>query len=178
MKIKWGILGIVLSLALAAPAVYAHEGGVGGWRGAQSGHQGCFMQGRMQSDAAGVFFHKAFFLLKKHDQIGLSDEQIQTVKSLSLDLKKTLIRDRADIQIDDLDIQAALRGDKIDSAAVGKLIDQKYETEKALEKSSVEAYAKLKAVLSDKQIETLKSMRKGGMKKQAADASQDASQKD
>ena len=145
-------LMVLALLTVGIPMVFAHGHGGGGMRG---GGQGC----------TGMFFHKAFFVLKSQDKLGLSKEQVDTIQGLKLEAEKNMIRQEAEIRVLELDIHSQLRADKADAAAIQKLIDQKYEAEKAGAKAAVDAYLKLKSTLNEKQWATLKDLKKEWMKK-------------
>ena len=161
MKAKYGVSIFVALLAIgtALPA-YANPSG------------GCPMQGRGKGEhgswgkqnVEGLFFHKAHFLLKSQEQLGLSDEQVKAIKDLKVETKKNDIRQDAEIKALDMDIFSKLGEEKIDTAAVQKLIDQKYDAKKATAQSFVDAYAKLMNTLNDKQREALKALKKEKMK--------------
>lgn len=109
---------------------------------------------------------KAHLILKNEEELGLSDEQVGKVKALTLKNKKDLIMQEAEIEVLSLDIKSKTWGDEIDTSAINKLIDQKYELKKAKAKSSVEAYAELKKVLTDEQKAKLKALWKGCKQKE------------
>lgn len=106
----------------------------------------------------GKVFHKAKFLLKKQEELGLSEEQVSRIKEIKMALKKDLITRKADIEVAGIDIKAALSADKLDAEAVNTLIDKKYELKKQKAKRTVEAYAQLKDVLTAEQRSQIKDM--------------------
>lgn len=181
---KWLIGAGIVSLVILGVAVltsaYANEGNFG-WHGqkdgfgGRGGNKGCFVghsrgkdfgwRGHKRSDIAGSFFRKAGFLMREKESIGLSEDQVQAIRNLKLETVKSLIRNKADIKILDLDIHSQLHQDKPDVASIQKLIDSKYEAKKAFDKSMVDALVKLQAVPNDKQQEALKNLKKEHMKK-------------
>ena len=100
------------------------------------------------------------FLLKNKEELGLSDKQVGKIKDLKVNTKKNLIRKNAEIEILAIDIKAGLWKDTVDSAMLGKLIDKKYEIKKEKAKSTVNAYAALKNILTKGQKEKLKGLYK------------------
>ena len=150
---------MLLALSVGIPQVFAHE---------QSE-----LRGKGGDRLAGSFFHKAHHLLKAQEELKLSEEQVQSIRDLKLDVSKNLIRQHAEIEILELDIQSQLRGDKFDVAAVQKLVDQKYDAKKDMAKKVIESYAKLKTILSDKQWEALRSLKKERMKESSKEADRD-----
>lgn len=113
-----------------------------------------------KDDLESKFYRKAMLVYKKRDELGLSEKQAKSVKSLKLEAKKDLIRKKAEIEIIALDIKAKLWEDEVDAAGVNKLIDRKYELKKEKAKALVGAYATLKDMLSAKQKEKLKELYK------------------
>jgi len=103
-------------------------------------------------------FYKAHMMLRNEIELGLSDEQVGMIKDLKLSTKKSMIRQKAEIEILALDVKAAMWKDTIDVEAVGKLIDQKYELKKQKAKSLVAAYAELKGILTKEQKDKLKEL--------------------
>jgi len=102
------------------------------------------------------FFHKAHFILVHQKSIGLTEGEVDSIKALKMDVKKYLIRQGAEIDLVKTDVKSLLWAKTIDTEAIHGLIDQKYELKKAKAKYLVDAYAKLKGMLSDEQYETLK----------------------
>jgi len=119
------------------------------------------MSERKGTDKA--FFYKAYFILENASELGLSSDQIEKIKTLKYSVKKSLIKQDAEIKTIALDIKEALGKDEIDVSAVNKLIDQKYVLKANKAKESVDAYANLKKILTADQIEKLKEIHRPGM---------------
>ena len=102
------------------------------------------------------FFKKVKKIYLYQDELNVTDEQLDQIHELKIALKKDLIRKKAELDIIKVDIRSMLREDEVDVGTVNKLVDQKYEIKKAKMKKVVEAYAKLKKILSKEQIEKLK----------------------
>jgi len=186
---KWligvGIVSLAILGVVVLTSAYANEGNFGwhgqkdGFGGRGDGNKGCFVghshgkgfgwQEHKRSDIASSFFHKAGFLMREKESMGLSEDQVQSIRNLKLEAVKSLIRNKADIKIFDLDIRSQLHQEKPDVAAIQKLIDSKYEAKKAFDKSMVDALVKLQAVPNDKQQEALKNLKKEHMKKMFGD---------
>jgi len=101
-------------------------------------------------------FHKAHFILVHQKALGLTEEEVESIKALKMDVKKYLIRQGAEIDLVKIDIKSLMWAKTIDTEAIHGLVDQKYELKKAKAKYLVDAYAKLKGMLTDEQYETLK----------------------
>ena len=104
------------------------------------------------------FFKKAKFFLKNKTEIGLNEEQIKTIKGLKTEVKKTYIRQMAEMQIFELDLDSKLSEPKVDVEGINAMIDQGMLGMSQGTKSTVEAYAKLKGVLSDDQMSKAKAI--------------------
>lgn len=141
----FGVLALALSVSTAA---FAHG----------AGFHGGGMHSKMcgKDPLAGMFFMKAHKVLELKKELSLTGAQVDSIKSLKLDVKKALIRQTADIEILNIDLFTQLKNDTKDSASIDKLIDEKYEVEKSQAKLLSGSYAKLTGILNDKQLETLK----------------------
>jgi hypothetical protein len=104
------------------------------------------------------FVSKVRLALKNQDELGLSDEQYEKIKTLKLNTKKDLIKRKAEIDIIGVDIKGKLYEDSIDKKSINKLIDQKYELKKAKAKALVDAYAEFQNILNDEQKKKLKEL--------------------
>lgn len=123
------------------------------------------MQDKMWSkmDLDDKFFCKAHFFLSNAADLGLTDEQIEKIKTLKYSTKKILIKNKADIEILALDIEEGLRKDEIDVSAVNSLIDKKFTLKAQTAKELVEAFANLKKILTKDQIKKMKDIWSKGM---------------
>jgi len=105
------------------------------------------------------FYHKAHFVLKHAETAGLSDEQIQAIKDLKHETKKSLIQRQANIDIFALDIESKLRErSPLDLEGINQLIDQKYEIKKSKVKGLASALSQLKGIVTDEQWDELKAV--------------------
>lgn len=152
MKTGILVMVVVLMIGFIVPAVYAE----GYKHGQKKGHHG---------DIGNMVCKKAMILCKNKDELGLTDSQVEKIKALKIATKKNLIKTQAEIDIVKVDIKALMWKDAIDTEAINKLIDQKYEFKKEKAKSSIDAYAKLKGLLTEEQQEKLKTLAKDCHKK-------------
>ena len=104
------------------------------------------------------FSHKAYLILANEEKLGLSDGQVSKVKELKMNTKKDLIRTDAEIDILALEVKAEMWKDPIDTNAVDKLIDKKYDLKKEKMKSLVTACAALKDILTKEQKDKMKEL--------------------
>ena len=147
------VLFVLMTFAL--PAVYANHGGgkVCPMSGGKCGSGGGYDRGGGLDQ---IFFGKAHFILENQSELGLTDDKVEAIKTLKTDTMKSLIKQNADIAIACIDIKSALHQYPIDTTAVNKLVDQKYEFKKAQTKTLVDALAKLKGTLTQEQYDKLK----------------------
>ncbi len=103
--------------------------------------------------------HKARWILGNSGALGLSDQQVQAVKDLKTSVKKSLVKQDADIELVGVDVGANLKEKKIDVNATNSLLDKKYDLKKARAKSLVKALADLKGILTDAQYDQLKKLK-------------------
>ena len=103
--------------------------------------------------------------MKNEDKLELTDIQIGQIKALKLKTKKDVIKKDADIEILGLDVSNELWKEDIDTAAVAKIIDEKYSIKAEKAKALVSAYAELKNILTSEQKEKMKSFWKESKKR-------------
>lgn len=139
------LLAFALVLSLTAFKAYAYD------RGKKEGYHKGFEK---------KFFYKARLILKNKDKLGLADKQLKKIKGLKIKTKKDVIRKDAELSIIALDIKAAIGEKQIDTGAVNKLLDKKYDLKKDKAKSLLAAYAALKRILTDEQKGKLKNILK------------------
>ena len=106
------------------------------------------------------FSMKIHSIFKNKDELGISDNQLEKLKDLKINTKKDLIKKDAEIDILALDIKSEMYGDSIDTVAVNKLIDKKYEIKKEKAKSLVGACAALRNILTKDQKKKMKDLQK------------------
>lgn len=105
-------------------------------------------------------YRKAHFILKNKAELGLTDKQVKEIKALKIATKKDMIAKKAEIETVSVDMKAMMWESTIDTAAMDKLIDRKYELKKEKAKTSVRACAKLKNILTEEQKQKMKGLRK------------------
>jgi len=120
----------------------------------EKGYHGDFRGQR--ADLSHKIYKKAHSMLAHEEDLGLSEKQVEAIKTIKRNTKKEVIMKEASIDVLKIDIQAKLHENPVDVEAIDPLIDQKYTLKKEKAKFLVKALADLKAVLSEKQYETLK----------------------
>ena len=119
-----------------------------------------------QCPIADKFMKKARFLLENKADIGLTDDQVKTIKELKLQMEKDSIRQSADMKTFMLDLKSKLAEDKVDVEGTNTLIDQNFAAASAAAKSNLATYAKLKSLLNSDQITKMKALHEQMEKKE------------
>ncbi|MFC1577118.1 Spy/CpxP family protein refolding chaperone [Candidatus Omnitrophota bacterium] len=143
---------LVTAVALSAVMTDVYADGYRGKAGC-----GC---SKSRADLKSKLYKKFSGIFANQEELGISDGQMKKIKSLKVEMKKDIIRKEAAVEIAAIDIKAMLREDKIDTDAIGKLIDKKYDIKKEKAKSLVDTYAKLKDILTKEQQDKLKGLYK------------------
>ena len=92
------------------------------------------------------------------DELDLSEEQEEKLMEAKVEFKKAHIEKEADIKLVYVDIKRELYEDEIDVQKVDELIDEKYKYKAQKAKATVAAYAAIKLILSDEQMDDLKGL--------------------
>lgn len=101
---------------------------------------------------------KADFFLDNQTEIGLSDEQVKQIKDLQLWGKKQAIMGEAGMKTMALEVKSKLSEKKIDVDALNAMIDQGMAEWGKSAKETLNNYVKLKAILSEEQMEKAKAV--------------------
>jgi hypothetical protein len=146
------VLGTVVFLSSTAYASF--------WGGKCKGKECPMMADKehCQCPIADKFMMKAHFLLENKSEVGLTDDQVTTIKGLKLQMEKDSIRQSADMKTFELDLKSKLSEDKVDVDGTNALIDQNFTSASAAAKSNLATYAKLKSLLSPDQITKMKAL--------------------
>lgn len=102
------------------------------------------------------FFSKTYFILDNAEQLGLSDAQKNDIETLKMNVKKTIIRQEADIDIASLDIKTKMHDYPVDGKVLEALVAQKADLEKAKDIQITQAYTQLKNGLTQPQYDKMK----------------------
>ena len=127
--------------------------------------------GKMGQEMMGFdksFCYKAGLILENSKELSLSKDQIEKIHVLKYNIKKSMIKQDANIESLMLDIKEALRKDEVDLVAIDKFIDEKHSLKAKKAKEIVRALVDLKKILNEEQREQLKEIcqnnRNEGMK--------------
>ena len=154
------VLGVAVFLSSTAYASF--------WGGKSKGKE-CPMKvdkEHCQCPIADKFMMKAEFLLEHKSEVGLTDDQVKTIKDLKLQMEKDSIRQGADMKTFLLDLKSKLAEDKVDVESANAFIDQKFAAAASAAKSNLAAYAKLKSLLTPDQMTKMKALHEQMEKKE------------
>ena len=104
------------------------------------------------------FFHFAHSILENHEELGLTDVDVKKIRDLKIGTKKSLIRNRAEVELLMVDIISSLYQDKPDISEINKLVDKKFEIKKAGMKKLIAAFVGIKKLLSKEQMKQMKAI--------------------
>lgn len=144
---KKRLLCVVLLVAVvalvSAPMAEANHG----WKdkGGYGSSKGHGLEGKFCSQARGI--------LKERDELGLTDKQVDQVRALAVETKKSLIRQDADIKTLKVEINTLMWESPFDVDKVNALIAQKYDLKGKKAKYLVSAHDKLYKLLTKEQQE-------------------------
>lgn len=142
MKVRLIVLAVAMGILLSSSAVHAEMGK------------------KKEMSMQNKLMKKYHVIFQKSAELAVSKKQLEKIKVLKISMKKELIRKTADIEVVAVDIKAMMYDKEIDIKAVNSLIDKKYEIKKAKAKMLVKSCADLRAILTDKQKDKLKSIMK------------------
>lgn len=135
-----GIFMGVIIFALAIPFANASANGFGGHDRPKRG-----------KESECMFFRKAHMIETHQNELGLPAEKIKAIKNLTVETKKTLIQQHAEIEIASVEMEAKLHEDHIDVEALNPIIERKYEMKKNKTKTLINAIAQLKNMLTEEE---------------------------
>lgn len=132
---KLAILVISL-LILASPVTFANHGH-------HEGSGGYSLEDK--------YFGKVDFLFKNKTELGLTEDQMEQIKTIKFDVKRAMIKAEADKDLAMLDIYQELHKDEPDVAKIDSSIDQKSAVKATLAKNVVRSLLNTKAILTAEQ---------------------------
>ena len=104
------------------------------------------------------FFHFAHSIVENHEELGLTDEAVKKVRELKIGTKKSMIRNRAEVELLMVDIISSLYQAKPEISEINKLVDKKFEIKKAGMKKLIAAFVGVKKLLSKEQMKQVKAI--------------------
>ena len=109
------------------------------------------VKGKYACPVMDEFMSAAHFYLENEKEIGLTEEQVESIKAMKFERKKVYIHQMADYQVFGMDLYQKLSEPKVDVSGTDTLIEQQAAAMVASAKETVAAYAKLKSVLTGEQ---------------------------
>ncbi|MFH1552911.1 MAG: hypothetical protein ABID83_04670 [Candidatus Omnitrophota bacterium] len=105
------------------------------------------------------FYGKVSSVLKNHEELGLSEEQIEAIKALKVKVKKYLIKQNAEIDVLTVEINTQTWEDTMNMGALNELVARQYGLKEEQQKYLAAAIAELKKILSQEQAKKVKSLK-------------------
>lgn len=94
-----------------------------------------------------------------HTELGLSADQVSRLHKISIDAEKASIQNRADMQLQRLELRELMRADSPDESAIMAKMDQVNALQGKMEKARVQTMLSARGVLTADQLKKLKEMR-------------------
>lgn len=127
-------------------------------RGMMGGHMGEMMKGMMGMGENPWFHHGVSMTLMNAEKLGLSDKQKDQLEDLKDKYTKEIIRQDAERQIAEMDVDALLKGDVIDLVKVKDALKKVEGIETQIRYIRIEAFTEARKVLTDDQRKKLKEL--------------------
>ncbi len=93
------------------------------------------------------------------DELGLTDEQMESIKEIQLNFKKTEIGLKADLKTSRLELRHLLMQEKPSQKEISKLVEKIGETQKRLLKNNVDRKMAMKEILTREQFKKFTRMK-------------------
>lgn len=90
-------------------------------------------------------------LLQQREQLNLTPQQIQQLQALANDTRKALIRDKAEIEIAELDLKALMQAEPIDMTQVQEIVQRQESKGAEMRLARLNAIASAKGLLTPEQ---------------------------
>jgi Spy/CpxP family protein refolding chaperone len=91
-------------------------------------------------------------------QVGITDEQAATIRKQEADFRKTAIRDRADLEVQRIDLKQLLVADKPDRAAINGKLQEISAAQLSLQKSAIDYRLTMRDAITPAQREKLRQL--------------------
>jgi len=108
-------------------------------------------------DHDGMGHHGGLSPLAMKEQLGLSDEQVNRLRPIDMDYRKTMIQNGADLRVAMVDMGTLMDAKQPDMAAISAKVDEISLLQKKMMMYRVEVLFKVKEVLSPTQYEQFRS---------------------
>ena len=127
--------------------------GFSAWADSGSGHDPHTGMAYGEGDHNGMGHHGGLSPLAMKDQLGLSDEQVNRLRPLEMDYRKTMIQNVADLRVAMVDMGTLMDAKQPDMAAITAKVDEISLLQKKMMMYRVGVLLKVKEVLSAAQYE-------------------------
>src|SRR5438128_12690159 len=135
------------ALLIGLPALVSAEPNEGMHRGYRSGqHQGA-------PDRQHMVSHTFRSLLRHAKELGLSEQQVEKLKSLMTDYKKARIRDKAEVKLAEVDAQRLVHDQKAEMAAIEDAVRKSEAARTKLRLDGIRTLREASATLTTEQRE-------------------------
>jgi Spy/CpxP family protein refolding chaperone len=91
-------------------------------------------------------------------QVGITDEQAATIRKQAADFRKTAIRDRADLEVQRIDLKQLLAADKPDRAAINAKLQEISAAQLSLQESAIDYHLTMRDAITPAQREKLRQL--------------------
>ncbi|MEW5944863.1 MAG: periplasmic heavy metal sensor [bacterium] len=98
------------------------------------------------------------------EQVGITEDQLEKLRAMSLEIRKKEIRNRAELQLATIDLQELLEDDNPNVKKIDGKIEQIGALRTGIQKEKVHALLEAKKILTPEQIERLKDLARERMK--------------
>lgn len=127
-------------------------------RGMMGGHMGEMMKGMMGMGENPWFHHGVSMTLMNAEKLGLSDKQKEQLEDLKDKYTKEIIRQDAERQISEMDLDKILKADDTDLAKVKDALKKVEGIETQIRYIRIEAFTEARKVLTEEQKGKLKNL--------------------
>ncbi len=93
------------------------------------------------------------------DYLGLSNEQLEKLTVLDIDSQINIIKDKAAIEVANLELKKLLRNYNADKIAIDTVIDKLYDLKKTKKKNLINTHFEVISILTEVQFNKLKMLR-------------------
>jgi len=155
---KWFILtAVVVAVSLAAVAMAAPgPGGGREGRGGPGGDGPGIGGGQGHGPGPGMILQRVLENEALAKKVGLTDEQIATLKGSLLETQKQMIKLRAESELAELDVRRLMGEDQVDRAAVMKAIEAAGAAHTAIRKAGAEERLKVREIVGQETLDKIR----------------------
>jgi len=149
------LAAVVLVVGVLAFSGVAHAAGKGGSKMMSKGN----VHGMHVGGMSGMGMN---FLTKNSmiaEELGLSEQQTDKIKSISIESQKKTIRAKAELEVLELELTELLDQDKPDLKKIDATIDKIGSRRTEMQKENIHSMIEMKGVLTSEQLEKLEQMK-------------------